>query len=132
MKICRYKGLDIVVMTRDEHCPPHAHVGTDKWRARFEFGFVDQHVYLLDVIPAQKLPSVRLLENLRLTLGQAENLRRARDAWWRSTHSTCLENQGWATAGNLVYIIESATFDSSLNRTTLKLKWAADLVEINL
>jgi hypothetical protein len=132
MKICRYKGLDIVVMTRDEHCPPHVHVGTDKWRARFEFSSTDRHVHLLDVVPVKQLPAIKLLESLRLTLGQAANLRRARAVWWKSMQSTCLENQGWAAAGTLVYITESATFDAALNRTTLKLKWSSDLMEIYL
>jgi hypothetical protein len=132
MKVCRYKGMDIVVMTRDEHCPPHAHVVADKWRARFEFSFTHQHVDLLDVVPVRNLPSIRVLENLRLTLEQAANLRRARELWWKSMHSTCLENKAWAAVGNIVYVIESAVFDASLNCTTLRFKWVSDSVEINL
>ena len=37
MKLCVYRDLVIAVLTRNEHCPPHVHVGTDKWDARFQF-----------------------------------------------------------------------------------------------
>jgi hypothetical protein len=33
MRICSYKGLVMVVMLRDEHCPPHAHVDGGRWSA---------------------------------------------------------------------------------------------------
>ncbi len=143
MKITRYRGMDIVVLTRNEHCPPHAHVGTDKWGARFEFSFVHQRVRLLDVAPIQNVPSKTLLEEVRSTLGQSENLRRARAIWWTSVHLTCLENKRWdltsaqllvpkTRAGIQGYVIESARFDALLNRTMLRLRGFADIVEITL
>lgn len=39
MKVCSHKGLVIAVLTRNVHCPPHVHVGTTKWNARFLFSF---------------------------------------------------------------------------------------------
>ncbi len=37
MKVCSYKGLSIVIMLRDEHCPPHVHVNAGSWSARLQF-----------------------------------------------------------------------------------------------
>ena len=53
--------------------PPHVDVGTDDWDARFEFSFCHGGVRLWDVLPAQKMPSVALLEELRQVLKQAAN-----------------------------------------------------------
>ena len=39
MKVCSHKGLVIAVLTRNEHCPPHVHVGAARWDARFLFSF---------------------------------------------------------------------------------------------
>ena len=34
VKIIRYRNYTLAVLTRDEHCPPHAHVGSSEWEAR--------------------------------------------------------------------------------------------------
>ncbi len=36
MNVCRYKGLSLVIMLRDEHCPPHAHVNAGIWSVEIE------------------------------------------------------------------------------------------------
>jgi hypothetical protein len=46
MKICSYKGLSIVIMLRDEHCPPHVHVNAGPWNARFLFSFCHNEIDL--------------------------------------------------------------------------------------
>jgi hypothetical protein len=46
MRVCAHRRLVFAVLTLDEHCPPHVHVGTDKWEARFEFSFWDNSVRL--------------------------------------------------------------------------------------
>lgn len=68
MKVCVHHGLVIAVLTRNEHCPPHVHVGTEQWDARFEFSFWHHGVRLWDVLPAQNTPSAALLEGLRQVL----------------------------------------------------------------
>lgn len=73
MKVCEHRGLVVAVLTRNEHCPPHVHVGTDDWDARFEFSFWHDGVRLWDVLPAQNMPSVALLQELRQALKQAAN-----------------------------------------------------------
>jgi hypothetical protein len=44
------QGLAMVVMLRDEHCPPHVHVDGGRWSARFKFSFWHNGVELWDVI----------------------------------------------------------------------------------
>ena len=73
MKVCEHRGLVVAVLTRNEHCPPHVHEGTDDWDARFEFSFWHDGVRLWDVLPAQNMPSVALLQELRQALKQAAN-----------------------------------------------------------
>jgi len=75
MKICTYHGLIIAVLTRNEHCPPHVHVGAADWEARFEFSFWHNGVRLWDVIPAQNQPTIAVLEGLRQALKNPQHLR---------------------------------------------------------
>jgi len=85
MKVCTHKGLVIAVLTRNEHCPPHVHVGAAEWDARFLFSFWHNGVRLWDVIPVQNEPGVIVLEALRQTLKQPAHLRRARELWWNKS-----------------------------------------------
>ena len=141
MRVCAHRRLVFAVLTRDEHCPPHVHVGTDKWEARFEFSFWDNSVRLWDVVPAQRSPSASLLEELRRVLKKPENLKKARQLWWRSRQTVCLENQHWDASVQAVVspitrrsgavAILSGQFDASRYRTTL-LVANEDQVEIQL
>jgi hypothetical protein len=141
MRVCAHHGLVFAVLTRDEHCPPHVHVGTDKWEARLEFGFWDSGVGLWDVVPARRSPSASLLEELRQVLRKPDNLKKARQLWWRSRQTVCLENQHWDPRTQAVVspsarrtgavAILSAHFDTGRYRTTLILV-SGDQVEIQL
>ena len=141
MRVCAHRRLVFAVLTLDEHCPPHVHVGTDKWEARFEFSFWDNSVRLWDVVPAQRSPSASLLEELRRVLKKLENLKKARQLWWRSRQTVCLENQQWdasvqavvspSTRRSGAVAILSGHFDASRYRTTLLLA-NEDQVEIQL
>lgn len=142
MRVCAHRGLVIAVLTRNEHCPPHVHVGTDQWDARFEFSFWHHGVRLWDVLPAKNMPSVALLEELRQVLKQAANLKRARKLWWRSRQTLCLDNQQWDPAVQEVVspkanrpgalAIQSARFDGVRYRTVLTLAGQAQPLEIQL
>ncbi|WP_279117234.1 hypothetical protein, partial [Acidithiobacillus thiooxidans] len=89
MKVCTHRGLLIAVLTRNEHCPPHVHVGTSDWNARFEFSFWHNGVRLWDVMPIQESPSAGLLEEIRQAIRRAENLHCARKLWWQSRQTLC-------------------------------------------
>jgi hypothetical protein len=96
MRVCSHKGFVIAVFTRDEHCPPHVHVGTSRWDARFLFSFWHNGVKLWDVTPSKNEPCFRVLEELRRVINRRDNLRKARDCWWRSRSTVCLENMEWS------------------------------------
>lgn len=143
MKICTYKGLLMAVLTRNEHCPPHVHVGSARWEARFEFSFSHNGVRLWDVVPVHKQPTVAVLEGLRQALKKPANLHHARACWWASVQSVCLVNQCWdglaqqvvspqAKAAQGRALIESASFDVQRYCTILQLKGASSPVEIEL
>ena len=132
----------MVVMLRDEHCPPHAHVDGGRWSARFKFSFWHNGVELWDVIPYARRPPLAVLEGLRQELNQPAHLQRARTIWWGKIQTACLDNQLWdwqadevvATKrpGSTAYLIESARYELEGNRTLLGLVGAPDRVEIEL
>ncbi|MFJ7312207.1 DUF4160 domain-containing protein [Pseudomonas sp. NPDC098747] len=142
MKVCSYKGLSIVIMLRDEHCPPHVHVSTDNWAARFLFSFWHNDVDLWDVVPLSRRPPPALLEGLCRSLEQPAHLRRARGIWWSGLQTVCLDNQVWDCESNEVpvmksvsdttYRIGSARYEPGEYKTLLTLRGALEGVEIEL
>ena len=142
MEVCRHKGLLVAVLTRNEHCPPHVHVGTADWEARYEFCFWHNDVSLLDVVPVKNQPSVAVLEDLRQVIKNPLNLRRARKGWWEVLGSTCLENQMWDAKQQEVVspkakrlgsrVITAAVFDGRQYKTFLTLAGLDKPVEIEL
>lgn len=116
---------------RNEHCPPHLHVGTDRWDARFQFSFWHDGVQLWNVVPNRNAPSAAQLEELRQVLKRSANLKRARKLWWRASETVCLENQQCdPTALEVVapksrragaLAIRLARFDTTTKRTVLML-----------
>lgn len=142
MKVCAHRGLVIAILTRNEHCPPHVHVGTAQWEARFAFSFWHNSVSLWDVVPAKNTPTVKLLEELRQVLKQAPNLKQARALWWISRQTLCLENQMWDLEQHEVVSpkvrraqalpIQSAHFDAVSYKTVLMLAGQKQPLEISL
>lgn len=132
----------MAVLTRNEHCPPHVHVGSNEWQARFEFSFWHAGVRLMDMVPVHRQPTVAVLEDLRQALKTPAHLRRARECWYQAVQSVCLGHQLWdQDAGEVVAaqdqrpgarMIEAATFDAPRYRTILQLKGASRPVEIAL
>lgn len=142
MKVFMHQGLLVAVLTRNEHCPPHVHVGPAEWEARFEFSFWHTGVRLWDVVPTQNQPSVVVLERLRRAIKSPAHLHRARECWWQSQQTVCLVNQAWDEQANEVVaprlgrsdarVIQTAVFDAQRHRTILQLEGVDDPVEIEL
>lgn len=132
----------MAVLTHNEHCPPHVHVGTQKWDARFLFSFWHDGVRLWDLTPAQNEPTAAMLEDLRLALKQAANLRKARRLWWGSRQTLCLDNLMWDVDGEeaispkvqraKALAIEWSRFDERTYKTVLKLSGRTMPLEITL
>jgi hypothetical protein len=128
MKVCTFKRFRVVVLTRNEHCPPHVHVGANDWEARFQISFLHNGVRLWDVNPGKNRPAVALLEGIRKTIMRSANLRRAREIWWATAKTVCLVNQRWdIVAGDLAMgggsetkIIRAAWFDPENYRTIVQ------------
>ncbi|MCU1750944.1 DUF4160 domain-containing protein [Pseudomonas sp. 6D_7.1_Bac1] len=141
MKVCSYKGFALVVMLRDEHCPPHVHVDAGTWSARFIFSFWHNGVELWDVLPHSCRPPLAVLEGLRQALKQPAHLRRTRSIWWVKLQTTCLCNQLWDWQAKEVvvkgfasatYRIASAHYEVKDNKTLMAQIDAPEEVEIAL
>ena len=142
MRVCKYNGLVLAVLTRNEHCPPHVHVGPDDWEARFKFSFWHNSVCLWDVVPVQNRPSSTVLEDLRQLLMQPVHLRKARELWWQALQTMCLENLQWDPMASEVVspkagrsgalTIQTARFDAKNYQSVLQLMGQSEPVEIEL
>lgn len=142
MKVARYRSYDLVILTRNEHCPPHVHVGGSTWEARFKFSFWHDSVCLWDVVPERKAPKSNVLESLRQTLEVPGNLRRARELWWQTRQTICVDNLLWDVTDEEVVTPRNATstarkivlasFDATQYQTNLQLQGEQDPVEIEL
>lgn len=142
MQVCKHDGLVLAVLTRDEHCPPHMHVGPAEWNARFKFSFWHNSVCLWDVVPVQNKPSAKVLEGLRQTLMKPAHLRKAREVWWKVMQTMCLENLQWDGQAQEVVSpkakragavnIQSARFDTAKYQTILQLVGQYESLEIEL
>ncbi len=95
MAIVMVENAEVVVRTRDEHCPPHVHAdcSPEGWSARFKFSFYSDDVEFWDLQPDYpKKPPSRARIN---KIGQAvfDNLTKIRGRWWEVMGTTCLINQ---------------------------------------
>ncbi|RLU08993.1 DUF4160 domain-containing protein [Pseudomonas prosekii] len=142
MRLFSYKGLSMMIMLRDEHCPPHAHVDAGVWSARFKFSFCHNSVELWDVVAHSRRAPSAVLEGLRQGLSQPAHLRRARGIWWDKLQTACLDNQLWDTqhdevvmmksVASTTYMIGSSYYEPEKNKTLLALMGAPEGVEIEL
>lgn len=83
-----------------------------------------------------------VLEELRQVIERPQNLRKARELWWRIMKDICVTNKYWdhdkveVVDGKLgtenMPTIESATFNESSYSTILKLSDDQDPLEIEL
>jgi hypothetical protein len=95
MAIAVIGNVEIVVRTRDEHCPPHIHADcrADGWSARFKFHFTSDEVEYWDIKPKgpRKPPSRSAL----VSIGEAVygNLAVIRERWWQALGDVCLKNR---------------------------------------
>ena len=97
---------------------------------------------LWDVTPARNEPNVGVLEELRQALKQPLYLHRARECWWSTRQTVCLENQPWDPAAEEVVspkdqrpsalAIQSAHFDAQAYKTVLQLAGQSSPLEIEL
>jgi hypothetical protein len=99
-------------------------------------------VKLWDVTPSKNEPCFRVLEELRRVINRRDNLRKARDCWWRSRSTVCLENMEWSLRSDEVVSplldqpqtskIVKGTYDAYAYKTQLYLAGYVEPLEIEL
>lgn len=141
MKIFAYRGMRVAVLSND-HCPAHVHVMGNDWEARFQFSFVQDKVWLWDVLHGK--PRASTLEAVRRFMLTPANLRVVRNDWStvQTTLKLCLENQMWddridevvppKNAAQHAVTITDAAYDQDRNVTVLHLAGPPNTVEIEL
>lgn len=92
MAIVTVGNIEIVVRTRDEHCPPHVHADCtpDRWEARYKFNFLDDEVTHWDTTPLHNAPTKATLDKVGASI--YGSLAKIRKRWWQVMGTTCLEN----------------------------------------
>jgi hypothetical protein len=90
-------AVRVVIRTRDEHCPPHVHAENkaERWKARFQFTFLNDDVELSEVVPLRNKPSKAALDRIRVVVISQLDL--CRSTGWNFMRTACLENI-WVTA----------------------------------
>jgi hypothetical protein len=87
-----FKGIDIVVRTRDEHCEPHVHAFHDGegWELRIYFSFVTPRIIEVDVYHGVA-PKQKIVQECMNKV--TDNLDKARKLFWEAVKTVCLDNK---------------------------------------
>jgi hypothetical protein len=50
----------VFLKTRDEHCPPHVHIGHrgEGWEAKIGFSYIDDTVSVMEIYPSRGRPTL--------------------------------------------------------------------------
>jgi hypothetical protein len=119
MAIAVVGSVEIVVRTRDEHCPPHVHAdcASEGWDARFRFSFLDDGVSFWDARPRRNAPSQATINRVGGVV--FANLAACRRRRWEARRTTCLENQHVRVdGGGLVLSAPGARASSRVTRAS--------------
>lgn len=87
-------GVEIYVLTRNEHPPPHVHIEhpAEGWEIKVHFSFIENFASTYKVEHVRgKLPSRARLNSLLLEVMNSR--RECRASWWQSMGDTGLKNQ---------------------------------------
>lgn len=129
-------GYQIVVMFRDEHCPPHVHVDGKDWSMRIKFSFWNNDTEFWDTTPSRAKPNLRVIRMLCRELEKTNNLCKARQEWMKAVKQTCMDNGYWdltnSKMGSQGNTIINSTYDTQKNITVLDLLHVNNKVEIKL
>lgn len=95
-KIAEFDGIEIRVLTRNEHCDPHVHAfhEGEGWELKIFFSFVSEAIGPIE-LEAGKRPKRPVVQNCVDAI--LDNLDEARKQFWEATESRnlhcCLGNQ---------------------------------------
>jgi hypothetical protein len=91
-KIVGFKGIEIVIRTRDEHCEPHVHVfhtGQD-WELRVFFSYVSRQITDVELLHG-RVPRQAIVQAVMNKV--IDNLDRVREVFWDAVQTVCLDNK---------------------------------------
>lgn len=87
-------GVEINVLTRNEHPPPHVHVEhqAEGWEIKVEFSYIENKVATYKIKHGfGKLPTQSQLSSIALAIMHSR--RECRDVWWRHIPDAGLLNK---------------------------------------
>ncbi len=135
MAIVTIGNVDVVVMTRDEHCPPHVHAdcSPEGWSARYKFFYTSDDLEFWDFKPdnPKRAPSKSRLDEIGMAI--FPHLSKVRKRWWEVLGRVCLDNQYVIQTADGIEVIydkrrrkgvpqvQSATYDPLMRLVTLNL-----------
>ena len=91
-KVTSFRGIDIVVRTRDEHCEPHVHAfhAGQGWELRVFFSFVSDQI--IDIEPLHgNMPKQTVVQAVMNKI--IDHLDKARELFWDAVRNVCLDNK---------------------------------------
>ena len=129
MAIITVGNVEVVVRTRDEHCPPHVHADcqAEGWSARFTFSFADDDVSFWDFQPKnpKRPPSMHQLD--RIGVAVSANLTAVRFRWWQVMRTTCLRNRYVITKnGAITMVLPTNAKGGSKDNQIIEATYVAD------
>ena len=112
MAIVAVGNIEVVVRTRNEHCPPHVHAdcAQEGWDARFKFSYLDDEISFWDIRAKRKVPTIYALNQVGTAI--YEKLADIRIRWWEVKGTACLDNAFVYTSGKNLALRDNRTRDA--------------------
>ncbi len=83
----------VFLKTRDEHCPPHVHIGHrgEGWEAKIGFSYVDDTVSVMEIYPSRGRPTLATMNAAMAEI--VANLTDCRSKWLKVVPDLDLNNK---------------------------------------
>lgn len=115
-KVTSFKGIDIVIRTRDEHCEPHVHafhIGQG-WELRVFFSYVSDEIIEIELLHGKSPKQAVVQEIMNKVI---DHLDGARELFWEAVGDTCLNNKYIVVVKGVVRSALPATTNAVLVKT---------------
>ena len=91
-KVTSFRGIDIVIRTRDEHCEPHVHAfhTGQGWELRVFFSYVSDEIIGVELCHG-KMPEQTLVQSGMNKV--IDHLDEALELFWGAVRNVCLDNK---------------------------------------
>jgi hypothetical protein len=115
-KVTSFKGINVVVRTRDEHCEPHVHAyhAGQGWEIRVYFSYVSDRIIELELIYG-RVPGQSVVQAIMDKV--IDNLDKARELFWNAVQTVCLDNKYIVVVRGVAHSARQATAGAVLVTT---------------